>query len=495
MSTNFSRGFVSGGIMKRKIKLFIDKYRSLEIVAKATLWFLICSFFQKGLSLISTPIFTRLMSTEEFGQFNIYNSWLQIFTLICTFRLDYGVFNKGMSKFSKERESYAVSMQSFTSIITMIVLVVYLIFRDVINEVTELSTFITVSMIVEVFFSASISFWTIKKRYEYKYKEVVFLTMIMSILNLLVGVVAVVVAEEKGVARILSCVLIHVLIGAIIYANMLYSAKGKKVLNVQYLKFAILFNIPLLPHYFSTYILEQADRIMIQKMIGLTEAGIYSVAYNVGMIMKLVSNSVNNSLVPWQYQKLENKEYEKLNQQMDRFMLLVSCVIIIFVAIAPEAVYILAGQKYYEARYCIPPVAVSYFFIFVWGLYGNAEFFFDANKFTMWLSLIGAVVNVALNYVFISLFGYISAAYTTLICYVLFTVAHYIYLNFITGKKIGCIVYKSRNLILYSAGIIAAMVLLICIYDLVIVRYVLLSILLIVAYIKRDRIKAVIEMK
>ena len=44
-----------------------SKYRSLSVQAKAALWFTICSFLQKGISFITVPIFTRLMSTEEYG--------------------------------------------------------------------------------------------------------------------------------------------------------------------------------------------------------------------------------------------------------------------------------------------------------------------------------------------------------------------------------------------------------------------------------------------
>ena len=45
-----------------------SKYRSLSVQAKAALWFTICSFLQKGISFITVPIFTRLMSTQEYKQ-------------------------------------------------------------------------------------------------------------------------------------------------------------------------------------------------------------------------------------------------------------------------------------------------------------------------------------------------------------------------------------------------------------------------------------------
>lgn len=57
------------------------------------------------------------MTTEQYGQFNVYNSWLQIFTIITTLRLNYAVFNKGMSKYKDDRDAYTSTMQSLTFII------------------------------------------------------------------------------------------------------------------------------------------------------------------------------------------------------------------------------------------------------------------------------------------------------------------------------------------------------------------------------------------
>ena len=49
---------------------------------KASIWFLICSFFQKGISTITTPIFTRIMTTAEYGHYNVFMSWMNIITPI-----------------------------------------------------------------------------------------------------------------------------------------------------------------------------------------------------------------------------------------------------------------------------------------------------------------------------------------------------------------------------------------------------------------------------
>ena len=62
----------------------LSRYQKLSLPIKAVFWFTIGSFIQKAISIITVPIFTRLMSTEEYGIVNIYNSWSSILIIICT---------------------------------------------------------------------------------------------------------------------------------------------------------------------------------------------------------------------------------------------------------------------------------------------------------------------------------------------------------------------------------------------------------------------------
>ena len=62
------------------MKSLIDKYKNLSVRARAALWFTICSFLQKGISFITVPIFTRLLTTEEYGA-NAAYVWEQIKSL------------------------------------------------------------------------------------------------------------------------------------------------------------------------------------------------------------------------------------------------------------------------------------------------------------------------------------------------------------------------------------------------------------------------------
>jgi len=470
--------------MNNIIKKGYEKYNGMTIVAKATFWFLFCSILQKGISIITIPIFTRLLTTEQYGQFSIYNSWLQIFTIFTTFRLDCSVFNKGMTQFKEDRDGYTSSMQGLTTMLTTITLIIYLIFRHEINDVTELSTFITLAMFVELYLTPAISFWTLRQRYDFKYQSIVLVTLTITLSNAGLGIISVIVSEDKGVARILSCILVQICFGLVLYIYNIM--KGKKIFGGKYIKFGIIFNIPLIPHYFSTYILEQSDRIMIQKICGIGEAGIYSVAYNAGMVMMIIISGINNALIPWLYRKLEEKKYNVIGNYLNSIMKMVALVIVIFITFAPEIMKILASEKYYMAVYVIPPVTASVFFIFLFSIFVNVEFFYDANKFTMYLSFIGAGLNVMLNYIFIPIFGYIVAGYTTLCCYIVFTFSHFIFINRLTKKKAGVKIFDAKHITTVSFVIIAFCAILSVLYEYMIIRYIFIFIIILILFFKKS---------
>lgn len=468
----------------------LKKYHSLSIMAKASFWFMVCGIFQKSISLLTTPIFTRLLTTTQYGQFTIYNSWLNLFSIITTFRLDYAVFNKGMSKYPNEREQYTSSMQGATNLITLAVFIVYLVFHKSINEFTELSTFVTCFMFLELFFMPAIRFWTLRQRYDYKYKAVVIVTLLLAFCNAGVGVFAVMVAEEKGLARIFSCIIVEICFGVILYTVNL--VRGKEFFNLKYIKFAVAFNIPLILYYFSGYILQQADRIMIQKMAGYESAAVYGVAYNVGLILTFVITSINSAFAPWEYEMMEKQNYGAIQKKFHPITLGVMALLALFIAFAPEAVFILAGEKYAEATYIIPAVASSVVFQMISALYANVEFYFDKNRYATVVAVIEALINIILNFIGIKLFGYIAAGYTTLLCYMLDTVFHHLYVKHYMKKANKAIIYDDWKITFYCFAMTGITVTMTLLYRFQIARYCIIGLICAVGLINRKAVLKIV---
>ncbi len=407
--------------------IWIKKYKNMSVVTKATLWFMACSIVQKGLSFITTPIFTRIMSQEQYGLYNIYVSWFQILMIIASLRLDYSVFYKGMSEYPEDRDGYASSMLGITSTVTTVMFVVYLLFQKQINSLTELSTLIMCAMFVELYAQTAINFWSLRERYDFRYKAIIIWTLASSVLSSLLGVLVVLSFEESGVVRILVKVLCTLVWGGVAFIILL--RRGKKIFDFKYTKFSVLFNLPLIPNYFSTYLIDQSDKIIIQKLVGFEATALYSVAYTIGGLARIFTSALNNTLIPMQYHLLEEKEYKKLNRTMGGIMLSISCMILIITLGGPEINWILGGEEYMEAVYVIPPIAASVFFTFLYNMLENIELFFGKNTFATKISLVSVVINIGLNFLLIPRWGYVAAAYTTMISYFICALGHIIYIN------------------------------------------------------------------
>lgn len=349
--------------MQFKARSFLDKYNSMSVSARAGIWFTICGFIQRGISFITVPIFTRLLTPDQYGIVIVFNSWESLISILCTLNLFAGGFNNGMLKYKSRRDEYVSVIQSLITVITAFWILVYFAGHKLFTDLIEMDTGLVLIMFAQILSTAALSLWSAKERYVFKYKILVIITILNAALASVIPIIAILFSapEHGGETRIIAhAVSIVTVCGAIYIFNL---ARGKRLFDKDIWKESFLFNITLLPHYLSTMILNQADRIMIKKMVGASEAAIYGVAYSAAMIMNIMVTAINNSFAPWLYEKLEKKDYKDVPQVANKMFLGLSLVIVMLIAFAPECVLILAGRKYSDAVKIIPAVASSLYFI------------------------------------------------------------------------------------------------------------------------------------
>ncbi len=168
---------------------------------------------------------------------------------------------------------------------------------------------------------------------------------------------------------------------------------------------------------------------------------------------------------------------------------IVAFVNLALVAIAPEAVRIFAPKSYYDAIYVIPPVAMSVFFMYAYDIFAKFQFYYEKTKFVMIASSMSAVLNLALNYIFIKLFGYYAAGYTTLFCYAAYTIAHYVFMNKICRDYLdGYRVFDEKILISITGVMLVCGFIMLFLYNHIYIRYGVIIIVLICCWIQRKPI-------
>ena len=474
------------------MKDVLAKYKGMNVQAKAAIWFALCSILQKGISVITVPIFSRLLTAEQYGTYSLYVSWLQLLTIITSLYLYYEVFNNAMSKFDRDRDVYVSSMQGLTLTITTVVFVIYLVAYQSWSELLELSPTIMLLMFAEMAVTPALFFWSGRQRFEYRYKRLVIITLAKAALNPLLGLVMVLLSEDKATARVASVVIVEVIFCGVIMARQF--AKGKHFFHAKYWKYALGLAIPLLPHYLSGMILSQGDRVMISQMVGKAEVAFYSVAYSIGMLTQTLVYAINNSLTPWMYAKFKAKNFDGVHRTLNLLLVLVGVILVGIMILSPELIWVFGSDEYAGAAYVIPPVAASVFFIFLYHLLAIPQFYYEKTKFLAVSSFVAAAVNIILNYFFIGWFGYIAAGYTTLACYVVYSLGHYL----VSGKVLkecaeGREFYDKRFMFAISVTIIGISIGCNFLTELWVIRYVLIAAICVVALIKRRDIMDLIK--
>lgn len=470
----------------------VNKYRGLPVQVKATLWFLICSFLQRGISVITTPIFTRLLTTGEYGRYNVFYSWHGIVTIIISLNLSQGVYQQGLIKFDKEREIFSSSLQGLTFSLVAAWNCVYLVAHNFWNGLLNLSTVQMLAMLCMVWTSSVFNFWATEQRVYYEYRLLVAVTLLVSVAKPALGIFLILHSEDKVTARILGLALVE-LIGYT-WCFVVQMKTGKKYFSAKFWKYALGFNLPLIPHYLSQVVLSNSDRIMINRMVGDSAAGIYSLAYSLAMIMTLFNTSLAQTLSPWMYQKIKDKQIKDLAPIAYLSLGIVAVVNLLLIMLAPEAVRIFAPASYYEAVYCIPPVAMGVLFMYSYDLFAKFAFYYEKTTLIMFASVGGAILNIILNYFGIKMFGYVAAAYTTLICYMCYVVFHYILMTKICNKYLdGVKPYNTKFLLAFAGVFLICGFAMLFTYDHPVIRYGIIAVSVILMIIKRKKIKESIQ--
>lgn len=476
------------------IKKLFRTYRSLSVVAKASLWFMLCTMLQKCLAIITTPIFTRIMDSEQYGYFSTYLSITTIFTVILTFNFDSCAYINGITKFDNETEKdqLATSLLSLTAIVTISFGLISFLFKEYLSQLLSLPDTLIMLMISEILFIPPVKFWMVKQRFKYRYISVVAVTIGMLLTNNILGIILVLNSTINQAAyRVFSIALVQAVVGLVFFVR--FFLKSGVFKFTKYWSYGLRLNMPLIPHGLSIVILSSSDKVMINSMVGATQAGIYGVAYSVGLIINSIKLSLVDALKPWIYEKLKKKQLSEIQSVCNLIFLLNILLTFLIVGLAPEIIRILAAPQYYEAIYIVPPVAASSYFTFIYNICSIVELYYERNKRIMIASVVAAITNIVLNFALIPVFGYIAAGYTTLFSYIALSILHYFFLNSIQKEELGGVaIINPKSTLLLSLIVLCGMVMFTYLYSHTLFRMAVVIILIVLCIINKDRFVNVI---
>ena len=479
-----------------------NKIKRMSTGVKASVVYTVVSFLTKGLAIFTVPVFTRMMSTSEIGVVNLYNSWFSMISVVTTLALTSGGFQLAMKEFCNERDQYISSVLTLTSGMACLVALVYAINPLYWNNLLGLSTGLVILLILQLLFTPASDFWLARQRYEYKYKLAAIVSFLSALFASVISVIAVVWGNSAGTPnlgeiRLYANYIVILSVACAIWISIY--AKGKTIYNARYWRFSLSLSIPLIGNSFASQILNVSDRTMIGKMVDNSAVGIYGTLYTVSSLSLIVWQAINASFVPFLFENIDKPEREHDIKKISAQLLTAFAVVaFVLTVMAPEIVLVLATKEYYNAIYIMPPICAGIFLISFSNMNTNVLIYHKKTKFIMISSCVAATINVILNYFGIKMFGYMAAAYTTLIAYMILALMQGVVSTRVHRKIVDdekATVYNMKYINMLSVVTIVMCTSCILLYQHTILRYFIIAVLIVLAVVFRNKILMLFKKK
>ena len=436
--------------------------QDLKIVST---YYLVGTLFNKGMSFLTVPIFSRLLSTSDYGIITTYNSWVSIISMIVSCALYMGV-RAAFVDYEKNIDDFMSSITTFNLISGIAVTTIIMIFAQ--TMILQYPKLIILLCLIHSIGAGLIQNYSMYLMMQYRYKFRTALLVLPNLLAVLFSLIAIifVVKDHLYMGRIVPTSLVQGFFGLIVV--ILVYRKSHVYYDFQYIRFALTLSLPLVLHGIALNILSQSDRLMISSLRSTSETGIYSLIYNFGMIATVITTALDGVWVPWFTNALKQNEEKSINTRVKLYIEFMTISMAGLILIGPEIVKILADSKYWEGINIIPPIVLANYAIFAYSLYVNVEHFYKKTVYITINTLIAAACNIIANFIFIPLYGYVAAAYTTLFSYIISLLMHAIY-----ARKLNENLYPISFFVMPGIKILISVVLFYSFIDSPILRWII----------------------
>ncbi len=404
------------------------------------------------------PLYTAVLPPSNYGVVSELYAWVAFLIVLLTFGMETAFFKFFNDKEDKE----LVFKNSFLTVlgINLIFLLVLLLFNQSIADVLLYSNhneYIVLLGII-VCIDASSALPMAKLRSENKALR--FSTIHFTAIGVNIGLNLIFLyffldpsRPEEGILFILVANLLSSLVKPIAtYKDFI----GLKIVyNTTLAKEMFKYAIPLVIAGFAGIINETLDRVMLKQLLynrgGLTltaaeaQLGIYSACYKLAMIVTIFLQAYRYAAEPFFFSNAQNEDRNKLYVKIMNYFIAIVCLVFIGVAFNIDIFkHFIRNEAYWVGLDVVPILLIANVFL---GIYFNQSIWYKLSgqtKFGAYIAIGGALITIAINFIFIPIYGFYASAWATLVVYGLQMIASYM-----LGQKYYPINYNLRKFGLY----------------------------------------------
>lgn len=418
-------------------------YLTKSKVVKSGTWYLISEIVLKGMAFITIPIFTRLLTVEDYGIVSVFASLVGVMAVITGADLQITV-GRAKQDFGNNYKRFFSSVLILSLIFFLCAICFVVVFLKPLSELINISQNLLLLSVVTGYASFVSGYYSFHLLFMQKYKKRSILKISRAISQVILSILLILLmTQNKYMGKIYGQVLVTISFAVVIFFIIMKT--GKTFFFRKAWFYSAKIGVPLIPHELSGIILNQFDRLAIQSIIGSSATGLYSFSYNIGMLSLIVLHATNSAWLPWFYKQKESGSVERIRLALRIYIVGILITNVTLMMLGPEIALILAPGNYLGGLRIVSVIVLSYFIHFLFSIFVHFSFYKKKTLSVSIGSFAAGCINIFLNILLIPIFGYEIAAWTTAISYFCLLLFHWYNINVRLKDK----TIKIRTMLLY----------------------------------------------
>ena len=388
---------------------FSNRRYRLVLPARASFWYTAAAMLERGIGFIFTPLFTRLLTPEEYGLYPLYTSFMSLFTVFITLELSGSIVYRGIAKFKAREREFMRACLGLMSLSALLFGVGLVAMGNFLSKLTGLTLPILSFLVIQVYLNGIVNLYTARERYYYRYRSAIMPNLAISILAPVLAFIMIRFFDVGAPSRIYAYLVITLAVAIPLAAAIM---QGGLLFSREALKFVIRCSIPLLPHFIAASVSVQAGRAIVGVFRGEGELAVYSVVFSMGFVFSLISGGISSSLSPWINRKLSHGggDIYKIHGATQKIIIPLCIVSLISLCFSREALAVLAPPEYQEALSALFPLAISVLLSFITTVQTAIILYYGGTVAQSAASVFVALLSLALNLLLTPVYGYMASA-------------------------------------------------------------------------------------
>lgn len=380
----------------------------------------ITSLINASIPFLLIPLLTRRLNAEEYGILSMTTIVLNILTPLVGFSSTGAINRKFFDCDNKNFSRYVGNAFYILLISALILFIGSYLFGPIVSEYTKIPIiWVNAIIIIAIAQFVNLLLLTILQASEKPIKFGVF-QVAQSFLNLTLTIIFIYSLNYNWEGRIISQICATGLFSLIAFYILSKSGYLKFEYNFDDIKEILKFGVPLIPHTLGGLLIAFTDRILIANLINISETGVYTLSYQLGSVIGILSSSFINAYVPWLYNSLKVNDYNfklKIVKYTYIYFLVLLIAALIFILTISLGLNYIVGKGYENAYSYSIWIILGYVFNGMYLMIAGFIFYAKKTGLLAIVTILISLFNIPICYFMLLKYGTIGASFSMTIVY------------------------------------------------------------------------------